>query len=234
MYFCQHDIGLALREEARATHGRKLCRVAQDQHRHAERQQVISHPAVHHAALVDDDQRGAAHIRVRVQLEIRLLQLLDFVADLEPQPNLHRHAGLLFQFGLQLPQPLGSFRPALVDQPVDRRRVRAALVPHDRRGLAREAAEDHAAVEALGEVLRQCCLSGAGVAGEVEERRAAGTQPLRDRRQRGGLLGGPGQCGVHINSMVRLRDLLDPGVDCAEYSGRNGNQSAPSFSHTIV
>ena len=67
----EHHVGLGLGEEAAALDRRQLRRVAEHQHRHAERHQVAAELGVDHRALVDDDELGLGGRRLVPQLEAR-------------------------------------------------------------------------------------------------------------------------------------------------------------------
>ena len=73
----QHHVRLGLGEEAAALDRRQLRRIAQHQHRHAERQEVAAELGVDHRAFVDDDQLGLGRRRLIPQVEAR-----DFLAAL--------------------------------------------------------------------------------------------------------------------------------------------------------
>jgi hypothetical protein len=66
----QHRVGLGLGEEAAALDRRQLRRIAQHQHRHAERHQVAPQLGVDHRAFVDHDQLGLRGRRVVPQFEV--------------------------------------------------------------------------------------------------------------------------------------------------------------------
>ena len=65
----EHRVGLGLGEKAAALDRRQLRRVAEHQHRHAERQQVAAELGVDHRAFVDDDQLGLGGGRLVPQIE---------------------------------------------------------------------------------------------------------------------------------------------------------------------
>ncbi len=67
----QHGVGLRLGEEAAALDRRKLRRVAQDQQRHAEGEQVAAEFGIDHRTFVDHDQPGLGGGRVVPQVEAR-------------------------------------------------------------------------------------------------------------------------------------------------------------------
>jgi predicted secreted protein len=66
----QHHIRLMLGEEAAALDRRQLRRIAQHQHRNAERQQVVAQFLIDHRAFVDDHQLGVLHIRARLSTKV--------------------------------------------------------------------------------------------------------------------------------------------------------------------
>ena len=73
MHFGQHRVGFGLGEKAAALDRRQLRRIAEHQHRHAERHQVAAKLGVDHRAFVDDDQLRLRGRRLVPQFEIRHL-----------------------------------------------------------------------------------------------------------------------------------------------------------------
>ena len=67
----QHHVGLGTGEEPAAGDGRKLRRVAEDEHGLAEREEVVADLLVDHRAFVDDDHRRLGGGAVAVEDEAR-------------------------------------------------------------------------------------------------------------------------------------------------------------------
>ena len=151
MDFGQHHVGHRIGEKALLSDRRQLPRIAQHQDRLAEGQKVLGHLFAHHRDLIEHQEIGVAQIGMRVQHELRLVDVIEPEFQLG---NLRLGKAPLgrthpWQVALQRRQFLGHPRDFLgrgfrmaIDQAVNGLRWRAFACHHED-CLAGEGSKEH-------------------------------------------------------------------------------------------
>ena len=149
----QHHVGHRIGEKALLADRWQLPRIAQHEDGRAEGQQVLGHLSAHHRHLVEHEKVGTAQVGMRVEHELRLMNVVEPEFQLR---NLGRGKAALDrtharQVALQRREfrghtldLLGRGLGGAINQAVDRLR-RRALARHDEHRLASEGGKEHTA-----------------------------------------------------------------------------------------